>query len=546
MSKYLLLVLVLAAVAVAVTVAANASASASVAEEPEPSSSQGLLSSFVSLSVELSSFQAFAGTKQYKNKVTNHLIKHLSLAQNAPMVIRVGGNSADHTIFDKKIHKTPPKHCRHPEQGPSSLCIGRHWFRSYAAFAPNTVLSHAFNLATWNSSGWATLNDTGPLVACKYLRSQASQVFEVGNQPDLYQAAGVRPASYSVEDYLSEWREQTARLENHLNETCPDVVGKVDIKYMFPSISSPGARLHGADILQSLTRHEADKIGLVSVHHSMGDATQPGVTMEATLMNHTAVVEAVKKHVEYAKRSAGSVKAPYVIGQLDSLDGGGAEDLTDTFGAALWAMDFALCAATSGVIKRLHFHQAIQAPSAAWWAVRPVRTKATFYGMLAAATFLADSTKLTVKEFDVGGGRDNDDDDDGDKGHRDTASGYSAFLDGELRRVAILNLKLFDKGRRERQQRQRQRKSFLLDVGAPNSRWLISRLTAPTTHAKERISFNGFHYSPDSMGAHGQAVSVVPKDSDEAVWTDEKGVLLVHVADSEAVVLLKNETNIFV
>ncbi|KAG5980674.1 hypothetical protein E4U54_006748, partial [Claviceps lovelessii] len=437
----------------------------------------------------------------------------------------------DRFIFDTNRHGASPKHCRRPEQGLTSLCIGRSWFRSYAAFAPDTVLSHAFNLATWNSSGWETLNATAPIVACKFLRNQTVPVFEVGNAPDLYEAEGRRPASYSVGDYLSEWRQQTARLEERLRESCPEVAGKV--KYMFPSASSPGAQMHGAHVLQGLSREEAGKIGLVSARESMGGARQPNVTMESTLLNHTAVVEAVARHVGHATHSRDSVGAPYVIGELNSLDGGGAEDLTDTFASALWALDFALCAASSGVIKRVHFHQAVKAPSAAWWPVRPVRTKATFYGMLAAATFLANSTELTVQEFDVMTRGDGD----GDAG---TASGYKGYVDGELRRVAVLNLNL-DYSRQGPKGR-RPIRFFVVDVGQANSRWEIRRLTAPSAYSKDRISFNGFHYSPDSMGAHGHAVDVVHKDTDEAIWSNRKGELVIQVADSEAVVVLKDDT----
>ncbi|KAG5980845.1 hypothetical protein E4U43_006689, partial [Claviceps pusilla] len=380
---------------------------------------------------------------------------------------------------------------------------------SYAAFPADTVLSHAFNLATWNSSGWETLNATAPIVACKFLRNQTVPVFEVGNAPDLYEPEGRRPASYSVEDYLSEWRQQTARLEERLRESCPEVAGK------------------------GLSREEAGKIGLVSARESMGGARRPNVTMESTLLNHTAVVEAVARHVGYAMDAQDSVEAPYVIGELNSLDGGGAEDLTDTFASALWALDFALCAASSGVIKRVHFHQAVKAPSAAWWPVRPVRTKATFYGMLAAATFLANSTELAVQEFDLVTREDGD----GDAG---TASGYKGYVDGELRRVAVLNLNL-DYSRQGRKGRRKIR-FFVVDVGQANSRWEIQRLTAPSAYSKDRISFNGFHYSPDSMGAHGHAVDVVHKDTDEAIWSNGKGELVLHVADSEAVVVLKNDT----
>ncbi|KAG5985665.1 hypothetical protein E4U54_005891, partial [Claviceps lovelessii] len=87
MSKSLL-ALLLTAWFLAVAVAGR------TALDSRDATTQGMLPSFVALSIEMSSFRGFAGTKHNKNKVTQHLIKHLSEAQNAPMAIRVGGRSA--------------------------------------------------------------------------------------------------------------------------------------------------------------------------------------------------------------------------------------------------------------------------------------------------------------------------------------------------------------------------------------------------------------------------------------------------------------------
>lgn len=348
-------------------------------------------------------------------------------------------------------------------------------------------------------------------LACKALQGQL-EIFEVGNEPDLY-IGSRRPADYSVAQYISEWKNETARFEGFLRQACPDMAKNV--KYLFPSVSSPGAKLHGPDIFKALGTTDSKKISQISVHNYMGGATQPGVTLQGTLMNHTAVVKSVTAHVNYAK-SVNFVNADYVIGEHNSLYGGGAAGLSDTFGAALWAMEFSIYAASTGVIKRVHFHQSIGSPYAAWSPVNPARTNAPYYGKLAAATFLAGSRDIKVQVVPV-------------DGNKDTDVAYGAYVNGDLRRLAVLNLKEYDG------QGTRSVKKHSVKVAAGSS-WLVKRLTADGATVKSGISFNGFKYEADSVG---KGVKVDGKPSDEVVKVDGKGVLVVAVADSEAVVLVR-------
>ncbi|KAK2596637.1 hypothetical protein QQS21_006313 [Conoideocrella luteorostrata] len=485
---------------------------ASLAGSQESENTPGLFSSYVSLSIELIGFPSWAGSKSSRNEFSNNLINNLVQAQKAPMVIRnPSPPSSDRAIYDATLTTPTAKSCPHADKG-AYQCIGPSFFDSYGAFPEGTLYSHNFNLATWNSSGFATLQATVPL-ACKALRGQL-ELFELGNEPDLF-IGNRRPQSYSVSQYVSEWRSESARFEEYLQRACPDMAQNV--KYMFPSVSSPSAKLKGPDILHSLGTDSSSKISQISVHNYMGGATQPGVTLQGTLMNHTAVVNSINRHVKYAQ-SVDFVKADYVIGEHNSLYGGGAAGLSDTFGAALWAMEFSLNAASRGVIKRVHFHQSIGSPYAAWSPVSPTRTNAPYYGKLAAGTFLADSKNIRVQAFEV-------------EGDEDTDSAYAAYVNGQLGRLAVLNLKEYNAGEGSRGQ-----KKHSLKVGGAGSTWLLKRLTGPGARSKDGIAFNGIKYEAESLG---KGVRVEGKGSDEVVKADGKGVVRVSVADSEAVILAR-------
>lgn len=296
-----------------------------------------------------------------------------------------------------------------------------------------------------------------------------------------------------------------------------------NLQYMFPSVSSPGSRLRVPDMYEAAAAGDSLKrVTQVSVHNYMAGATQPGVTLQATLMNHTAVARSIAGHVAYA-RSIGAADADYVIGEHNSLYGGGAVGLSDVFGAALWGMDFSLQAASTGIIKRVHFHQSIGSPYAAWAPVAPQRqTKPPYYGKLAAGTFLANSSSaLQVKTLDLGGRADLD-------------SGYGAYVEGRLERIAILNLREHDSA--SGQKTSRDTREYAVKV-EPSSRWTVKRLTAPGARDKTGVTFNGFAYEAETMGKP-QRVDSQP--SDEQLKASKCGKLVVQVADSEAVVIIQD------
>lgn len=125
-----------------------------------------------------------------------------------------------------------------------------------------------------------------------------------------------RPQGYGVDQYVSEWTNQTAHFEQYLKEACPDMAD--DVRYMFPSVSSPGAKLKAPAIFDAMG-DKADRVTQVSAHNYMSGATSPGVTLQKTLMNHTAVANSIGGHVRYAQ----SIKAPnkdaeYIIGEHNS------------------------------------------------------------------------------------------------------------------------------------------------------------------------------------------------------------------------------------
>lgn len=78
-------------------------------------------------------------------------------------------------------------------------------------------------------------------------------------------------------------------------------------------------------------------------------------------MNHTSNVVSVAAQLNESQLLAGLSRSlnpglPFILGETNSLYNEGAPGLSNSFGAALWGIDFNLyCAANN--IQRTHFHQ---------------------------------------------------------------------------------------------------------------------------------------------------------------------------------------------
>jgi hypothetical protein len=422
---------------------------------------------------------------------------------------------SDRAIYDPTLTTATASSC---SADPEAIqCIGPSFFDSYGAFPAGTTYTHNFNLAANNASGYETLAETAPL-ACAALRGQFDG-WEMGNEPDLYRGKW-RPSDWTAAQYEVEWKNMTDHLRTYIQKACPDLAHSFDM--VAPSVSSPGSALNAVNIFADGEDSEGT-VKQISVHNYMGGATQPGVTLQGTLMNHTSVVNAINNHVNYAN-SLANVSADYILGEHNSLYGGGAAGISNVFGAALWVLEISLNAASTGIIKREHFHQSVGAPYSAWIPVQsgsdPPQTLPPYYGKLAAATFLADSANIQVKIIPLGGDPDVD-------------SGYGAYVDHQLERIALLNLREYNSNSTT----PRGNQEYTVTV-QPSQAWVVQRLTASSALDVTGVTYNGYAYEYSSLG---KPVRASGTSTNEEVIADGHGNLHVTVADSEAVIITRKE-----
>jgi hypothetical protein len=324
---------------------------------------------FMGLGYEISSAAA-GGPLSSGSRVYGQLVRTLGRTG----VIRVGGNTSDYSSYVPSGRSVST---------PKGSVINEANLRALGAFLDATGWKLIWGLNLGNGS------EEDAVVEVQALTKVAGSsliAFEIGNEPDLFAHEGHRKGAYTYEDYLGEYRRYKEAIRKVLPNAPfagPDVAGKLDW----------------------VTRFAADEGGdlkLLTCHYYREDQN-PSSTLAKLLHPDPGLAQRLKQ----AREAAESVRLPYRICETNSFSGGGRPGVSDTFGAALWAMDFmfTLAAANAGGvniqtgINQLDFvssYSPLRGDVSSGYSVGP-----DYYGMLAFAQ--ATPGKMVAVDFDAAG-----------------------------------------------------------------------------------------------------------------------------------------------
>jgi hypothetical protein len=259
---------------------------------------------FLGLGYEISSVTT-PGLLSAKNDAYVRLVRKLGPAG----VIRIGGITADYASFSPN--------------GPSVSSP-----KGSAANLANLRELASFLKATGWKLIWGLNLGTGDVdQAVSEAEAVASEVkenllaFEIGNEPDLFNrgSSAHRPSSYGYEDWLAEYR----RYKSAIRKKLPLV-----------AFAGPDAATV-TDWVTQFARDEGNDLELLT-HHYYRECAGPTSTLDKLLQPDPKLSPLL------AKMHAASAEShvPYRICETNSFCGGGKEGVSDTFGAALWALDF--------------------------------------------------------------------------------------------------------------------------------------------------------------------------------------------------------------
>ncbi|KAI8311282.1 Beta-glucuronidase [Colletotrichum sp. SAR11_59] len=322
--------------------------------------------------------------------------------------------------------------------------------------------------------------------ACKALSNNNLLGWSYGNEPNLYGFDNWYPA-----DYTAAWLKGTRDAKKVLEDKCPDLADDDKFRWLTPSPSS-----------------------LSSGHVNIPDIMEAGIDEDGSVY-FLGAHSLMKKLVNY--------KQPYSISETNSLYGAGRAGVSNTFGAALWALGFSLHAAAKN-ITRLNFHMGRDYRYSAWQPVQTskqdIGTKAPYYGNLATAAILGrlGKDKVQVANLPATG--------------NGAESAYGIYHSGKLAKVAILNMAEYNftasgnatETELNKSKRSNHSFSINLDSNFNGKTATVRRLIAPGADSITGITWDGYTFNYDVGNGKAVRVSNVTVGEEVAV-SDGKATL---------------------
>jgi len=199
-------------------------------------------------------------------------------------------------------------------------------------------------LAGLNFGGW--FNPTLASKEVSYIMSKYAPLvrgFEVGNEPDLYYENGLRPSTFNVVQYDSEY---TLYYDTILFYTSNAVLTGPVAAYNYTGFTLPFCReMHGR--FNMLTQHY-----YVAGANSLNNHNQIISLLNPT---HQASLDAAANELVLCADSAG---VPFRIAECNSLYNGGQWGVSDAFVSSLWSLDYMYGLAAKGCAG-VNFHGAL-------------------------------------------------------------------------------------------------------------------------------------------------------------------------------------------
>lgn len=324
--------------------------------------------SFMGLGYEASSV-AIPGLLSADNHAYVRLVRNLGRQG----VIRIGGNVSDYSTYKPG--------------GPS-------------VSAPKATVLSAANIrqlkTLLDATGWKLIwglnlggNDLDNAVqearAVMEMMGPRLLALEVGNEPDLFVAAGHRKAPYDYAAWHADYRRY-----------------KTAIRAVLPNAPFAGPDLAGAtEWMASFARDEGKDAALLTAHHYIAGQANPASTAALMLQPETKYLPALARFQAVSEQAG----VPYRLCETASFSGGGKAGVSDTFAAALWVLDYLFVLASHGCqgvnmqtgvnhLGRISYYTPIRDDLAGHYGAAP-----EYYGLLAFAPFVGEEQVAVACEM---------------------------------------------------------------------------------------------------------------------------------------------------
>ncbi|KAK4154252.1 glycoside hydrolase [Chaetomidium leptoderma] len=344
------------------------------------------------------SFEFFAFPSYFTNvTATNQCLSNWKDLTGVWPPIRIGGTTQDRASFDASTSAYVDYSVANPADAPMTLTFGPK-FMTLAGTYPGRVVVGL-------NRGKNNIQNT--IAAAKVAVAEVKNLLaiELGNEPEYYPKDGQPIASGTWNPSVD------ATSQVNWNIQVGSAVGKNNIIQAGNWNQAP-PQWGAAQLMAKENATSRQYVRHYAHHNYPGGSIQKLQTHSETASNIRSLFDA---DVAAVKQQTGK---EYVLGETNSVSGGGAAAISPTWGAALWTMDYVLRATASNISRTYFHHGTVGNCQYCFWGRYSMG--APYYGATAAVALLAGARHLAA--LDNGAGN---------------YAGYASF-DGEGRPLRVL------------------------------------------------------------------------------------------------------------
>jgi hypothetical protein len=487
--------------------------------------SNALDAAYAGFGIEPSNLFSFTGGDT-ANTLSVNLLQNLGNYAGIPPHIRIGGNTADQMIYDSTysdyaIPLTVNPTGQGAEQS-DKFTFGPSYFKAISRFPTATPITFSLNLA-YEASDYLTRIVAEAQACLSGLTGVTLASFEIGNEPDLYLDNAFRTGAWGGPEYTEEFLERAGAVYQQVLKPAgiaaaffepPATASTIGTTFEIDDLISAGIT-KGVNGSGSLVAgwNQHDYFYFVSVS-----------TYDLTLAHLMQLSQTEDQFAYWATQVNAAVasKLPYNLREMASAGPTGLPGISDTFGAALWTLNFLCYTATLGVAS-VQMHMTDNSYAAAWAPIElagvAAHVRPSYYAFAAWAQLMGSGNGTTqVGSFTA----------------TNIPTAYSTFVrtytvytDGDLSALILINSMLANTS-------DTSRGSITFELSLPNAKGqtlYISTLQAAGADATSAVTWNGISFEQSGTGTPSTVNKTI-----QTVKIGSDGSASVTVSDTQAVI----------
>jgi len=243
----------------------------------------------------------------------------------------------------------------------SSVVVGQAFYQAAQNLPSGTHVTWGVNFKSLNLT--AAVLEAGAIASAFASFPSSSgltlDAVEIGNEADLYSGGGFRPSGFSIAQYVPQWTSFAVNVSAAVPITLNSSVKFWGGAFAGSSHTTTGFSPQGLFSNGILSSTQGKEINTISQHVYSGSGLGCGTKNQCLqdLMSKAFI----RGNLSVFSPDIAATKAEgltYILGETNSYFDHGAANVSNTAGAALWALDYSLFASELG-IERLYFHEGI-------------------------------------------------------------------------------------------------------------------------------------------------------------------------------------------